>query len=65
LVSIGGGILVASLGDFEVNGLAQNTFERPDVPVRGPQFQLGVPCGAQAHQIVVAAGIEIQALQRL
>ena len=48
LFNMCGAFLVVAAGDLESNGLAEHLLERRDVPVRGPQLELGVAVGARA-----------------
>jgi hypothetical protein len=52
--------LVVAAGDLESNGLAEHPLERADVPVGGPQLELGVAVGAETREVVVAPRIEVQ-----
>ena len=56
---------VVVAGDFESDRLAEHIFEGRDVSICGPQLELGVARRAQAGQVVVAPGIEVDARQRL
>src|SRR3954470_6798784 len=52
LFSMWSAFLVVAAGDLESNGLAEHLLERADVPVGGPQFELGVAVGAETCEVV-------------
>jgi hypothetical protein len=62
---VGGAPLVIVAGDFEAQRFPEHGFERRDVAVGGPELELGVAGGAQAGQVVVAAGVEVDAREGL
>jgi hypothetical protein len=56
--------LVVGPRDFEPDGLPQQFFERRDVPVRGPELELGIPGRPQPCKVIVFARVEIDSLER-
>jgi hypothetical protein len=56
-------LIVAS--HLEADSLAEHFFEGRDVPVRGPELELGITGRAEARQIVITARIQIDAVKRL
>jgi hypothetical protein len=58
-------ILVIPAGHFKANGFLQNGFEWSDVPMRGPQLELGIARRAEPREIIVIARKEVDAGERL
>jgi hypothetical protein len=52
-------ILQISAGHFEADRLVQHGFERANVTVRSPEFELGIPRCSEPRNIVVVSGIQI------
>jgi hypothetical protein len=51
--------------DFEPNWLAEELFERRDVPVRRPQLEFRVAVRAQAGEVIVTTREQIESAERL
>ena len=50
---------------FEPDGLAEESFERRNVPVRRPQLEFRVAVRAQAGEIIVTTREQIESAERL